>query len=169
MSDSDRRIRGAMAKLITLQARANGVGQKMRQALEDYKAVDERLLSELGRNATIEEIAEEMHMSAEETALVKNMLDSARLMNRAKAENEPEEESPEDEQHVEDTALFQMRQRIADLLADLNKEDTKLLTLRFGLEGGLPLSPEETGRKLGVTPEEVVAREAAALAKLRSM
>jgi len=168
-SSSDRRIRGAMAKLITLQARANGVGQKMRQALEDYKAVDERLLSELGRNATIEEIAEEMHMSTEETLLVKNMLDSARLVSRAKAENEPEEESPEEEQHVEDTALFQMRQRIADLLADLPEEDSKLLTFRFGLEGGLPLSPEETGRKLGLTPEEVVAREAAALAKLRSM
>ena len=167
-SYSDRWIHQAMAKLITLQARDSGVGQKMRQALEDYKAVDERLLGELGRNATIEEIAEEMHMSAEETALVKNMLDSARLMNRAKAENEPEEESPEDEQHVEDTALFQMRQRIADLLADLPEMDSKLLTLRFGLEGGLPLSPEEAGRKLGLTPEEVVSREAAALAKLRS-
>ena len=165
---SDRWIRGAMAKLITLQARDNGVGQKMRQALEDYKAVDERLLGELGRNATIEEIAEEMHMSAEETALVKNMLDSARLMNRAKAENEPEEETPEDEQHVEDTALFQMRQRIADLLSGLDDTDAKLLTMRFGLEGGLPLNPEETGRKLGLTPEEVVSREAAALAKLRS-
>ena len=165
---SERWIRGAMAKLITLQARDNGVGQKMRQALEDYKAVDERLLSELGRNATIEEIAEEMHMSAEETALVKNMLDSARLMNRAKAENEPEEEIPEDEQHVEDTALFQMRQRIADLLSGLDDTDAKLLTMRCGLEGGLPLSPEETGRKLGLTPEEVVSREAAALAKLRS-
>ena len=167
-SYSDRWIRRSMAKLITLQARDNGVGQKMRQALEDYKAVDERLLGELGRNATIEEIAEEMHMSAEETALVKNMLDSARLMNRAKAENEPEEETVEDEQHVEDTALFQMRQRIADLLADLPELDSKLLTLRFGLEGGLPLTPEQTGRKLGMTPEEVVTREAAALAKLRS-
>lgn len=165
---SDRWIRQSMAKLITLQARDSGVGQKMRQALEDYKAVDERLLGELGRNATIEEIAEEMHMSAEETALVKNMFDSARLMNRAKAENEPEEETPEDEQHVEDTALFQMRQRIADLLADLPEMDSKLLTLRFGLEGGLPLSPEEAGRKLGLTPEEVISREAAALAKLRS-
>ena len=161
-------IRQAMAKLITLQARSNGVGQKMRQALEDYKAVDERLLAELGRNATIEEIAEEMHMSADETALVKNMLDSARLMNRAKAESEPEEETPEDEQHVEDTALFQMRQRISDLLSALSEADAKLLTLRFGLEGGLPLSPEETGRKLGMTPEEVVSREASALAMLRS-
>ena len=164
---ADWRIRQAMAKLITLQARDSGVGQKMRQALEDYKAVDERLLSELGRNATIEEIAEEMHMSADETALVKKMLDSARMMNRAKADNEPEEESPEDEQHVEDTALFQMRQRIADLLADLPETDARLLTLRFGLEGGLPLSPEDTGRKLGMTPEEVITREAAALAKLR--
>lgn len=165
---SDRWIRQSMAKLITLQARDSGAGQKMRQALEDYKAVDERLLGELGRNATIEEIAEEIHMSAEETELVKSMLDSARMMNRAKAENEPEEETPEDEQHVEDTALFQMRQRIADLLSGLDDMDAKLLTMRFGLEGGLPLSPEETGRKLGMTPEEVVSREAAALAKLRS-
>ena len=97
------------------------------------------------------------------------MMDSARLINRAKAENEPEEESVEEEQHVEDTALFQMRQRIADLLADLPKEDAALLTLRFGLEGGLPMSPEETGRKLNLTPVEVVAKEAAALAKLRGM
>ena len=165
---SDRWIQQSMAKLITLQARDSGVGQKMRQALEDYKAVDERLLGELGRNATIEEIAEEIHMSAEETELVKSMLDSARMMNRAKAENEPEEETPEDEQHVEDTALFQMRQRIADLLSGLDDMDAKLLTMRFGLEGGKPLSPGETGRQLGLTDEEVVAREAAALAKLRN-
>lgn len=167
-SSSERQIRGAMTKLITLQAREGGVGQKLRQALEDYKAVDERLLAELGRNATNEEIAEQLHMSAEETALVKTMLDSARLLSRAKAENEPEEEPEEEERHVEDTVLFQMRQRIADLLADLPEEDSRLLTLRFGLEGGLPLTPEQTGAKLGLTPEEVVAKEAAALAKLRS-
>ncbi len=166
-SYADRWIRGSMAKLITMQARANGVGQKMRQALEDYKAVDERLLSELGRNATIEEIAEQMHMSAEEAALVKSMRDNARLVSRAKAENETEEDPEEEEKHVEDTALFQMRQRIADLLADLPEEDATLLTLRFGLEGGKPLTPEETGRKLNLTPEEVVTKEAAALMKLR--
>ena len=164
---ANRWIRGSMAKLITMQARSNGVGQKMRQALEDYKAVDERLLSELGRNATIEEIAEQMHMSVEEAGLVKSMLDNARLVSRAKAENEPEEDPEEEEQHVEDTALFQMRQRIADLLADLPEEDATLLTLRFGLEGGRPLTPEETGRKLNLTPEEVVTKEAAALMKLR--
>ena len=61
-----------------------------------------------------------------------------------------------------------MRQRILDLLSGLSEEDQKLLTLRFGLEGGKPLTPEETGSRLGLTSEEVVAKEAAALAKLRS-
>ena len=79
-----------------------------------------------------------------------------------------EEEKEAEEQSVEDTALFQMRQRISDLLSSLSAEDQKLLTLRFGLEGGKPLSPEETGRHLNLTAEEVVAAEAAALSKLRS-
>lgn len=158
----------AMAQVITMQARANGVGQKMRQAMEDYRSVDERLLGELGRNATLEEMALQMHITPEEAEVVRDTLESARLLSQARAANAPKEEEPEDEQHVEDTALFQMRQRILDLLSNVSEADAKLLTLRFGLEGGLPLSPEETGRKLGMTPEEVIQREAAALVRLRN-
>ncbi len=164
----DQCIRFAMAKTVIMQARENGVGQKLRQAAEDYRAVDERLLGELGRNPTLEEIAQGLHMTAEEAALVANMLENARTVNRAKAATEEKEETPEDEMPVEDTAYFQMRQRIADLLSDLSRQDAKLLTLRFGLEGGLPMSPEETGKHLGLTAAEVVAKEAAALAKLRN-
>ena len=165
----DRWIRFYMAKAVTLQARQGGVGQKMRTALEDYRAVDERLLGDLGRNPTLEEIAEELHMRPEEAAAVKKMLEDARLLAQAKQPAVDEEEEKEaEEQAVEDTALFQMRQRILDLLSGLEEQDQKLLTLRFGLEGGKPLSPEDTGRKLGLTPAEVVAREAAALAKLRN-
>jgi len=161
-------IRQYMAQVITMQARANGVGQKMRAYLEDYRSVDERLLAELGRNATLEEIALEMHITPEEAEAVRDTLDSARLLSQARAANAPKEEEPEDEQHVEDTALFQMRQRILELLSNVSEADAELLTLRFGLEGGLPQTAEETGRKLGLTPEEVIAREAAALAQLRN-
>lgn len=165
----DRWIRFYMAKAVTIQARANGVGQKMRTALEDYKQIDERLLGELGRNPTLEEIAEELHMRPEEAAAVKKMLEDARLLAQAKKPAVDEEEEKEaEEQAVEDTALFQMRQRILDLLSGLEENDQKLLTLRFGLEGGKPMSPEDTGSRLGLTPEEVVTREAAALAKLRN-
>ena len=89
-------------------------------------------------------------------------------MAQAKKPAEPEEEKEEEEQAVEDTALFQMRQRILDLLSGVSEEDQKLLTLRFGLEGGKPMSPEDAGKRPGLTPDEVVAREAAALAKLRN-
>ncbi len=164
----DRYIRFYLAKAVTLQARANGVGQKMRAALEDYRAVDERLLADLGRNPTVEEIAMELHMKPEEAASVKKMLEDARSLAQVKRQPEPEEEDPEEQQAVEDTALFQMRQRITDLLSDLDEKDQKLLSLRFGLEGGKPLSPEDVGKRLGLTASEVVAREAAALAKLRN-
>lgn len=161
-------IRQYMAKIIVQQALSNGVGQKMRQAMEDYRSVDEKLLMELGRNATLEEIALQMHLTPEEAAAVKETLDSARMLDRAKSAPEPGGETEEDQQHVEDTAYFQTRQRILDLLSGLSEEDAQLLTLRFGLEGGLPLSPEDTGKRLGLTPEEVIARETAALAKLRN-
>lgn len=164
----DRWIRFYMARAVTLQARANGVGQKMRQALEDYRAVDERLLSELGRNPTLEEIAGELHMTLEEAASVRKTLEDARLLAQARQPVEPEEEQEAQEQAVEDTALFQMRQRVMDLLSAVSEEDAKLLTLRFGLEGAKPLSPEEAGKRLGLTPDEVLAKEAAALAKLRN-
>ena len=142
----DRWIRFYLAKIITLQARANGVGQKLRGALEDYRAVDERLLGELGRNPTLEEIAEQLHMTQEEAEAVRQMLENARLMNKARGAEQPLEEEEEEEQAVENTALFQMRQRISDLLSGLPERDVKLLTLRFGLEGGLPLSPADTGK-----------------------
>ena len=159
-------IRFSMAKAVLLQARDTGTGQKLRQAMEDYRQIDERLLTDLGRNPTLEEIAEELHLSVEETDTIRKMMDNARMIDRVNRPEEPEEPE-EEEQAVEDTALFQMRQRIADLLSDLSEADAQLLTLRFGLEGAKPMTPEETGRALNLTPQEVVAREAAALAKLR--
>ena len=155
-----------LAGAVTLQARSAGIGHKLRQAAEDYRAVDEKLLSELGRNPTLEEIAQALHMSLEETAAVAEMLENAKLMRLA---HKPEQEQlPEEEdQAVEDTAYFQMRQRIQELLSGLSEEDAKLLSLRYGLEGGLPMKPEQVAAHLGITAEEVINREAAALSKLR--
>lgn len=166
-AQSELRIRFYMAKAITLQARNNGVGQKMRAALEDYRAVDEKLLAELGRNPTVEEMAEGLHLSVEATETVRKMLENARILAQAKQQPQPEDDKEAEEQAVEDTAYFQMRQRISDLLSELDDTAAKVLTLRYGLEGGLPLSPEDAGKKLGLTADEVIAREADALAKLR--
>lgn len=163
----DHWIRFYLSRAVTLQARSNGVGERLRQAMEDYRQIDQRLLSDLGRNATVEEIAQELHLSVGETESVRAMLENARLLQQAHPSEEDEDIPEEAEQAVENTAVFQMHQRIADLLSALEPEEAHLLTLRFGLEGGKPMTPEEAGRKLGLTPDEVVAKEAAALAKLR--
>ncbi len=159
-------IRWYMVKAIVCQAYAAGTGSKLRQAMEDYRTVDEKLLAELGRNPTIQEIAEGLHMSVQETTVVAQMLENARMLSRAK-KPEPEQIPQEEDQAVEDTAYFQMRQRIAELLSSLEEEDVKLLTLRYGLEGGLPMNPQQVGQQMGLTPEEVIKRESAALAMLR--
>ena len=156
-----------LAKAVTIQARESGVGQKMRSALEDYKSVDERLLAELGRNPSVEEIAEAMHISPEAAATVGKMLENARRLQQAKKEPDPEEEQEAQEQAVEDTAYFQTRQRVNEMLSGLDELEATIISLRFGLEGGMPLSPEDTGRKLGLTPNEVAAKEAAAMIKMR--
>lgn len=161
-------IRFYMAKAVTLQARANGVGQKARRGLEDYKQVDERLLGELGRNPTLEEIAEQLHMELEEAESIRKMLDDARLLAQVKTPEEPEEEDQTQQQAVEDTAQFQSRARILDMLSGLDQKEAELLTLRFGLEGKPPVTPEEAGKRLGISPQAVLQMETAALAKLRN-
>ena len=160
-------IRQYLAKAVTLQARSGGVGEKLRQSVEQYRDTDKTLLTELGRNPTVEEIAQAMQIVPEEAAVLEKMLTTARIVQQAKAEQAPQEQSQEDELAVEDTAYFQTRQRIQELLSALDEQDAAILRLRFGLEGGLPLDPQQTGKKLGLTAEEVLTREAAALAKLR--
>ncbi len=160
-------IRQYLAKAVVMQAREVGFGQKMKQAMEDYRQVDERLLTELGHNPTLEEMAEGLHISVEEAQTVASMLESARTLQQAHASAQPPEEAEEDAQHVEDTAYFQSRQRIAEMLSDLTQQQAQLLQLRYGLEGGKPLSPEEAGKRLGLTPEEAMKLETEALAKLR--
>ena len=108
-----------------------------------------------------------LHMTPQEAMTVSETLESAQMLQRAKAPEETKPMQEEDDQAVEDTAYFQMRQRIADLLADLPKEEADLLTMRYGLEGGVPMKPQQVALRLGISVDEVTAKEAAALAKLR--
>ncbi len=155
-----------MAKAVLLCYRNSGFGQKLRQGMEDYTDVDQRLLTELGRNPTLEEIAEQMHVSPEQAAAFAQMIADARAMRRIHPEENPQD-TQEQDQSVENTAYFQSRQRILELLSVLDEQEAELLTLRFGLEGGAPLTPQQTGARLGLSADEVVTREAVALAKLR--
>lgn len=156
-----------LAKTVLMQAHTGGIWQKMRQGMADYRDADQQLLSELGRNPTLEEIAEVIHVSVEEAATFASMLNQARAKEQIEQLRQPKETTPDDEQAVENTAYFQTRQRIVEMLSALTEQEAKLLTLRFGLEGDTPKTPEQTGALLGLTADEVINQEAAALLKLR--
>lgn len=158
-------IRQYLASAVFMQARNSGMVEKLRRGMEDYRSADMQLLGELGRNPTMEEIAEQMHVSMEDAEVFDAMVKNARLRQQVQQPAEPEPQ--EEELAVEDTSYFQSRQRIQDMLSLLTEQEAKILTLRFGLEGGLPKTPREVGAFMRMTAEEVVAMEAAALQKLR--
>ncbi len=165
---ADAHIRAAMARAITLQARQNGVGQRMRSLCDDYRSADKRLLTSLGRNPSLEEIAQELNITPDEAFQVESLVQSAALLAKAKQVGAPKEDIPEEEdQSVENTAYYQSRQRVNEMLEGLNETQAKLISLRFGLEGGLPLSAQEVGKKMNMTAEEVVAMESATLEQIR--
>lgn len=154
-----------LAKVCVLQARESGVGRKMRKALEDYRNADHQLLTKLGRNPTMEELALQLQITAEEAEVFDDMLRTARILEQAR-KPQPEE-TPEDQQAVEDTAYFQSRQRIMDMLSTLTEQQAKVLTMRYGLEGAAPMTAQETAAKLDLTAAQVTELEAAALQQLR--
>lgn len=157
----------AMDRAIVMQARQDGVGQKMRSLCDDYRAADRALLASLGRNPSLEEIAAELHISPEEAYRVESLVQSASLLAKAKQPAEAGQQTEEDDQAVENTAYYQSRARVAEMLEGLDETQAKLICLRFGLEGGLPLSAQEVGKKMNMTAEEVLAMEQAALAQIR--
>ncbi len=160
-------IRQAMAMACLAQAMASGIGEKLRDGMADYRDMDQQLLSELGRNPTVAEIAQRLHITEEEAQALRNALENAQKRKAVDDSREEKEPEPDDAQDVENTAYFQSRQRILEMLSTLSEADAKLISLRFGLEGGLPLTPEQTADRLGLTPEEVLEKESAALAALR--
>lgn len=161
-------IQRALARAVVAQARANGTGQRIRQAVEAFCGTEKALQRELGRSPTLEETAERMHTTVEDAAELEKLVLDAKTAAQNKKEPQTPETDPDEDKAVEDTAYFQARSRILELLSVLEETDARILTLRYGLEGGLPLSVQETGSKLGMTATEVVTREAEALAKLRN-
>ncbi|HZZ76183.1 MAG TPA: sigma-70 family RNA polymerase sigma factor, partial [Puia sp.] len=134
--------------------------------------ISRRLLQDLGREPTSEEIAEQMEISAEKVREI------------IKVSQEPVSlETPigeEDDSHLGDfiedhTALAPadaashqlLKEQVEDVLDSLTERERKVLQLRFGLDDGRSRTLEEVGKEFHVTRERIRQIEAKALRKLR--
>ncbi len=165
-------IRQAITRAIADQARTIRIPVHMVETINRLIRVSRRLLQDLGREPTSEEIAEQMEISAEKVREI------------IKVSQEPVSlETPigeEDDSHLGDfiedhTALAPadaashqlLKEQVEDVLDSLTERERKVLQLRFGLDDGRSRTLEEVGKEFKVTRERIRQIEAKALRKLR--
>ncbi len=165
-------IRQAITRSIADQARTIRIPVHMVETINRLVRISRRLVQELGREPTFEEIGEEMQLSSD------------RVREILKLSQEPVSlEAPvgeEDDSHLGDfiedhTALApadaasnqMLREQVEDVMNALSDRERKVIQLRFGLDGGRSRTLEEVGREFRVTRERIRQIEAKALRKLR--
>jgi RNA polymerase primary sigma factor len=130
------------------------------------------LSDELGREATDEEIAEEVGMNAAKVTQLKQ----AAIRPASLDAPVGEEDSTEFGELVGDTAAVDpyeslsdknMQMEMGDVLEQLDDRERKIINSRFGLDGSEPITLEEVGDKFGVTRERIRQLQNIALGKMR--
>jgi RNA polymerase primary sigma factor len=144
----------------------------MIETMSKLRGIQKRLLQEIGREPTLEEIAEVADMSIEETKRVMKISRHPISLDRPVGESEDSQfgDFIEDErqQAPSETATSEMlRSRINDVLKTLTYREREILKLRYGIGDGYTYTLEEVGRIFKVTRERVRQVESKAIRKLQ--
>ncbi|MEM7229850.1 MAG: RNA polymerase sigma factor RpoD [Planctomycetota bacterium] len=165
-------IRQAITRAIADHARTIRVPVHMIETMSKLRTIQKNLLQEMGREPTIEEIAEKAQMSVDETRRVMKISRHPISLDRPVGESEDSHfgDFIEDERQDSpgDTATSEMlRQRINDVLKTLTYREREILKLRYGIGDGYTYTLEEVGRIFKVTRERVRQVESKAIRKLQ--
>ncbi len=165
-------IRQAITRSIADQARTIRVPVHMVETINKLIRVSRHLVQELGREPTVEEIAEEMSISEEKVRKIKKIAQEPVSLETPIGEEEDsylgdfieDEDAPEPSVAASFMLLQEQLDGVLDTLTDREK---RVLELRFGIEDGRSRTLEEVGKEFGVTRERIRQIEAKALRKLR--
>jgi RNA polymerase primary sigma factor len=165
-------IRQAITRAIADQARTIRIPVHMVETINKLYRTSQRLMQELGREPTPEEIGAELDIPGDR---IREIFKISQETTSLEAPVGEEEESmlgdfiaDETQPSPVDAASKQLlKDHLEEVLSTLSDREAKVLTLRFGLDGGLPRTLEEVGRVFGVTRERIRQIEAKALRKLR--
>jgi len=165
-------IRQAITRAIADQARTIRIPVHMVETINKLTHTQRRLLQELGREPTVDELASEMDM---DTKKVRHILKISQDIVSLEAPVGAEEDSKlgdfiEDDEAIspsEATNRQIMKENIRYMLQYLTPREQKIIRMRFGLDDGIGHTLEEVGREFGVTRERIRQIEAKILQKLR--
>ena len=183
-------IRQAITRAIADQARTIRIPVHMVETINRMDRASRQLLDDLGREPTVEEIAEAMSKDQEVVVtpekvreIIKVSQDPVSLDVETVDDGPPRGDSEEDERAnlrlidlIEDKDAItlaeavidqQREEQVAAVLDTLTGRERRVLQLRFGLEDGHARTLEEVGKEFNVTRERIRQIDAKALRKLR--
>jgi RNA polymerase primary sigma factor len=166
-------IRQAISRAVADKGRAIRLPVYVNTALNRVRRERQRLVQELGREPSEEELADAVGIEVHRLHELESAPGAPISLESPVGEDEEQElgdvladeasTSPE-----EAATAHTLTQEVRDVLADvLTPREQLVLELRFGLGNGHTYPLEQVGRQLGITRERVRQIEAGALAKLR--
>lgn len=165
-------IRQAITRAIADHARTIRIPVHMIETMSKLRNISKKLLQDLGREPTIEEISKEAKMPVGECRRVLKISRHPISLDRPVGESEDsyfgdfiEDESADNP--VETATQEMLRERIDQVLKTLTYREREIIKLRYGIGDGYTYTLEEVGRIFKVTRERVRQVEAKAIRKLQ--
>lgn len=164
-------IRQAITRAIADQARTIRIPVHMVETINKMVRIQRRLMQDLGREPTPEEIAEQMELAPDKIRDIIKISQKTTSLETPIGDDEdsylgdfiPDESQPSP---YDATSRRLLKENIDEVLSSLSDREAKVLKMRFGL-GYKPMTLEEVGKKFGVTRERIRQIEAKALRKLK--
>jgi RNA polymerase primary sigma factor len=168
-------IRQAITRSLADHSRTIRIPVHMVETINKLQQVSRRLLQDLGRDATPEEIAAEMGEDLDKVKHIIKISQETVSLETSVGDDDDDETSLSD--FIEDVKNVSPSQAagaellkgyIEEAVADLSPREKKILEMRFGLSDGVTHTLEEVGKEFGVTRERIRQIEAKAIEKIQT-
>ena len=165
-------IRQSINRAIADQANTIRIPVHMKELVSKLTKVTNKFRQEHGKEPTLEDYSKALRLSMEKVKSVLKIMQDPISLSTPIGEDEDSnlEDFIEDKNGPDPThaaADFLRKQEVADVLATLSERESKIISLRFGIDSGYPRTLEEVGKMFNVTRERVRQIEAKAIRKLR--
>jgi RNA polymerase primary sigma factor len=167
-------IRQAVARALADKARTIRMPVHVVEKLNKIGRIERKLLGELGREPTIEEVARELELESDEVEHIKRSAQAPVSLEKPVGDEEEsefghflaDETAPAPDEAAE-TAL--RKETLTRVLQTLSLRERRVLEMRYGLDGQHPRTLDEVGRTFNVTRERVRQIENQCLKKLQAL
>ncbi len=167
-------IRQALARALDDKSRTIRIPTHVVVKLNKIGRAERKLVTELGREPTVEEIAEETGLRPEEVKSIQTSAQTPLSLEMPVGDEEQSElgqfiADEQAESPHEHAAEIITKEALREALEDLSYRERRVLELRYGLGGERPRTLDEVARRFNVTRERIRQIENQSLKKLQSL